>query len=471
VNRRVLLWLLLLGIVAGLWLPWIGSVVITPDLPTFLNVASLILTVLLLLVTIQWPYRLPFVLRRGAVLGTLWTLSSAAYVISKGWPWIGALFSVALTGAVAFGIGPLVGWYNYQKAAAPSDRERTDAEIARTEKALARQEALLEKARQWGNRSQQAALWFQIGNLQKQLNEWERAAESYRQAAALWQQAGRRNQRLLALSNLGLAEIRDRPDLAVETFRQMHGAARLHSHFLRGLLWLIGWPYQGAEIISLVNIGAACKRLKQLQQAFAVLEPAIKASRKYGYTVALAYALNNLGSALAENEPLRALDYYRRALRHCTGFVRDPAGKIMITANIADVHRRLGEYAQAFDLLEDLQALVRQVKSRSLEGLVLRNLGQVYRDAGEPGHALAIFSRAMDYARATRHFSYAAAVLADVSAINVALGRHPEAITALSQAVALLESHSLPRDLEGRTAEHLHARLAELRAEEKPGSA
>lgn len=314
-NRSLLVWLLLLAVMAILWLPWIGSVVITPDLPTFLNVASLILTGLLVIVTIQWPYRLPFVLRRVAVLGTLWALSGAAYVISK------------------------------------------------------------------------------------------------------------------------------------------------------------GWPYQGAEIISLVNIGAACDRLKQPQQAHAVLEPAVKASRKYGYLIALAYALNNLGSAQAENEPLQALDYYRQALRHCTGLARNPTAKIAITANIADIHRRLGEYGQAFDLLEDLQALVRQVKSRSLEGMVLRNLGQVYRDAGEPGHALAIFSRAMDYARATRHFSYAAAVLADVSAINVTLGRKPEAITALSQAIAILEAHSLPHDIEGRTAEHLHAQLAELRAGAMPGSA
>lgn len=466
-NRRVVLWLLLAA-AAILWLPWIGSVVITPDLPTFLNVAALILTGLLVLVTIQWPYRLPFVLRRGAVLGTLWALVNAAYVINRGWPWIGTLYSVAILGAMAFGAGPLFGWYNYQKAAAPSDRERTDAEIAKLEQALAQQEAQLEKARQRENRRQQAALWLQIGNLQKQLDAWERAAESYRQAVALWQQVGGRNQLLLALSNLGLVEIRDRPDLAVETFRQMLALSRQSSRFLRGILWLLGWPYQGAEIISLVNIGAACDRLKQPQQALAVLEPAVKASRKYGYTIALAYALNNLGSAQAENEPLQALDHYRQALRHCTGLVRNAAAKIIITANIADIHRRLGEYERAFDLLEGLQASVRQVKSRSLEGVVLRNLGQVYRDAGEPGHALAIFSRAMDYARATGHFSYAAAVLADVSEINLTLGRRPEAITALLQAIAILESHSLPNDIEGRTAEHLHARLAQLHDGAKP---
>ena len=113
-----------------------------------------------------------------------------------------------------------------------------------------------------------------------------------------------------------------------------------------------------------------------------------------------AYALNGLGNAYVQSDPIRARDMYERALALWRA-AADSGGEGMILNNLGVLHNALGERQQALQLFREALPLMRDAGQVRRSADALLNMGDIYNALARPDEAIAFFEQALAIERAT----------------------------------------------------------------------
>jgi DNA-binding SARP family transcriptional activator len=137
----------------------------------------------------------------------------------------------------------------------------------------------------------------------------------------------------------------------------------------------------------------------------------------------------------------KELRRYEEAVGHYTAAADlfDRAGSLSGRAgaliNLANVHRRLGDYAEGASCLERAQAILAGTEDRFAQAAALNSLGELRREAGQAAESLAPYERALAIAREQGYRPLEAVLLDGFARALHTVGRDDEAFEACRRAV------------------------------------
>jgi len=149
----------------------------------------------------------------------------------------------------------------------------------------------------------------------------------------------------------------------------------------------------------------------------------------------VAVALNNIGTAYKETDPLRAIEYYDRSQKEFEA-LGDPRRAIVL-ANIAEEYGVLGDFAPAIEYSHRSIALADEGGNSRTIGIVCNMRGVLETWRGDYPSALAFLDRALGMDRRADFQWGAAEVLNNIGVVYEAERSHAQAIDYLQQSLAL----------------------------------
>ncbi|MEI6046424.1 MAG: tetratricopeptide repeat protein [Chloroflexota bacterium] len=244
-----------------------------------------------------------------------------------------------------------------------------------------------------GDRKSAAYLWNELGSHYTATGDKKKALEQYQQALALWRELAQPKEEAATLNNLGRIyfNLRDN-NKALESYQQ---ALTIYQTL----------DDPSGKALTLKNLGRLHSQLaaKETEQALTYYQESLALSRRDQASDSdrrdAAYTLNDLGFVYFNQlkELAKALEYYQQAL---------------------ELHRELG--------------------NKHGEAVTLHTLGEVYSKT-DPKKALTYYQEALPLRRAVYDRWGEANTLSGIGKLYRDLDQLKEAITYLSQAVAIEE--------------------------------
>ncbi|WP_167829125.1 tetratricopeptide repeat protein [Nocardia brasiliensis] len=242
-----------------------------------------------------------------------------------------------------------------------------------------------------GNRLGRADALTNLGTLEWQTGNFDRASDLLRQALALYRETGHALGTADALRNLGTVEWQTgNYDRTADLFRQ---ALTLYQEA----------DYPLGEANTLAGLGGARRDNGDYEQATQLLEQALDLYRDTGFPLGEANTLASLGGVRRDNgdyEQATRLLEQALALFQEAGY---PLGEANALGFLGSVRREIGDYRQAADLFRHATALFQEIGHRRGEANALGNLGLVHRDTGDHAQAAAVLRQALVVSREIGH--------------------------------------------------------------------
>jgi predicted ATPase/DNA-binding CsgD family transcriptional regulator len=218
---------------------------------------------------------------------------------------------------------------------------------------------------------------------------------------------------------------------------------------------------------------AAALALRQgdLASARALAEQSLAEARRTDDRLAVARALQTLGSIAGADRDERASGWLRDSLELYTE-VGNQAGRASILNALGEEARQRGELETAAAAYSESLALARSVGDVEAIGTALHNLGQVALGRADVEHARDLFSEAMQVTRDLGDQHLSLAILAGLAEVAAATGPATRAATLLGAAerqaeVAGVRFEQLDREPFERSIERVRGELDEVRFAER----
>ncbi|GAA3605971.1 BTAD domain-containing putative transcriptional regulator [Nonomuraea rosea] len=187
------------------------------------------------------------------------------------------------------------------------------------------------------------------------------------------------------------------------------------------------------------SLGLARWRMADLKRAMDHYERALALSRRAGWPLGEARALQGSGVVLKQlGEPHKAIPRYRRSVKihHTLGSGRGEAGGLN---NLASAYLMLARLDRAEECLQACLPLIRESGDRHLQTLTLVNLALVRRRQARFPEALESLHEALDVAQ-TGGLRYAEAVTYETFGwVHRDVGHHERAIDVFGRSLAIAE--------------------------------
>ncbi len=229
------------------------------------------------------------------------------------------------------------------------------------------------------------------------------------------------------------------------------------------------------------NIGLIYRKIGQNKIAQRYLELTAETARRAGDLYTLATVLNNLAQLqLAENQPLGALDLFRRRQELLTKMGDRLAAGPNLTV-IGTIHERLGHFQQALKIHQQAVNRTRMTGPKSALAAALHHLGLAYHNLNqfEPAveyytesiqlsdliqtiptynnlglihqqqrkynHSLDAFHQALSHLADSPDRYQKAVCLANIASVHEQLGQYSQAADSLQQALEILQAVGHPQ--------------------------
>ena len=166
---------------------------------------------------------------------------------------------------------------------------------------------------------------------------------------------------------------------------------------------------------------------------------------------------------------LQRTGYTRRGLRLTEqaleiGQVHDRSLELHALNNMALVYQATGQPTRALEVYEQALPLMREVGDRAGEATTLNNMALVYRVTGQVRRALEVYEQALPLMREVGDRAGEATTLGNMAVLlHQDLNRRQDAITAMQQAIAVLDGTGLPLTSGGNTRAELQRYLDAMR--------
>jgi tetratricopeptide (TPR) repeat protein len=307
---------------------------------------------------------------------------------------------------------------------------QVDESIAHYQQALA-------KARQEGNRREEAVQWTNLGLVYYNLGQGKRAIECYQQALAIFREIGDRAGEGMSLGNLGFAYSRlVQMERAIEYYQQALAIFREIGN-------------RAGEGTSLGNLGLAYHDLGRVEEAVACFQQALEIAQETGDQQSEGRHLGSLGLAYRDlGHVERAIECFQQALAIAREIGdRQSEGKHLGSLGLA--YRDLGHVERAIECFQQALAIAREIGDRLSEGRHLGSLGLAHRDLGHVENAIECFQKALETAREIGDRLSEGRHLGSLGLTHRDLGQIEQAIDCLQSALAIAREIG-DRQSEGR---------------------
>ena len=112
-------------------------------------------------------------------------------------------------------------------------------------------------------------------------------------------------------------------------------------------------------------------------------------------------------------------------------------GEGIILNNIGEIYRSLGEYPKALDYYQQSLAIDKQLSDKAGEGITLNNIGSVYVNLGEYPKALDYYQQALAIHKQIDNKAGVGTTLNNIGLVYDELGEYPKALDYYQQALAI----------------------------------
>ncbi|MGH9334645.1 MAG: protein kinase domain-containing protein, partial [Vicinamibacteria bacterium] len=182
-------------------------------------------------------------------------------------------------------------------------------------------------------------------------------------------------------------------------------------------------------ITTLVNMAVARRKLRQYEEAAALLAEVVGEARKYRIPSAESSALLNLGNLAIETGHLaEALDHYRASLDIELDLKQN--NEIAYRLDwIAEVYRRSGRYVEALVYLEQARIRLEGIDEPSERAFHLRILGDVQKARGQYDEALQAYLSAIPILERSANLEDLVKARCSLANVYIAQGRFGEALS------------------------------------------
>ena len=274
-------------------------------------------------------------------------------------------------------------------------------------------------------RSQEACIYSNLGEVCRVLGQIGRAREYFDKALAIYIEEGNRSEEGWALHNLGrvygeLGKIRQAGDYYESAFRAFKEASDL-----------------AGEGTALNDLGWVCYILGRLESAQQYYQKALSIRKDIGDRRGEGVTLNNLGRIYRIlGEKKRAQKYYEQAL-DIFREEGDLGREGWTLHNLGKVYNDLGQHEQAIEYLAQALDICREIGDRRGEGATLSAIGGVYRSLGETERALKYYEQVFRISKEIGDIRGEASSLTAIGMVRSILGQKDQAIKYFKQALKI----------------------------------
>jgi len=308
-----------------------------------------------------------------------------------------------------------------------------------------------------GLRKREADCLNHIGNLYKNLSEFQNSIPFLEQGLAIYREAGEQRGEFAALMNLGQSHrYLGKPGAADYVDQALTLARRMENKEL--------------EAFALNELGVLLYISAEIRASLEPFELAAAIFGDLGRKRQQASLLNNLGlirRTLGEQDV--AIKMYRDALR----VFRDekyPDGEADAALNLSAAYSDLFMASEAIEHFELALRLYRQTGNKQREAVVLNNIGVFYNELGDHESARDHYRLSLDLAENVGNRRQQATALKNLGSAHVSLGQPDTALELLTK--ALLISVEIKDRLEEATIltiiGQMHEKAGRYESAEKP---
>jgi diguanylate cyclase (GGDEF)-like protein len=244
------------------------------------------------------------------------------------------------------------------------------------EKAIVDLEETIERAREIGNKKEEADSLFEISNIYIYISEYKVSFKMANLAMSIYK------------------EIRD----------------------LKG------------EVRTLNTIGNIHWYLCEYSEALKFYQNSLKIAEEINERRSKAKSINNIGvtyDSLGEYQ--KALKYHNHSLKIYKD-ICDLSGKAKSYNNIGVIYDNLGEYSKALGYYQRSLKIIKQIGGRSNEATILNNIAIIYDNLGKYSKALKFHKHSLEIKRETRNRRGEAVSLNNIGRIYCDLGNYKKAL-------------------------------------------
>lgn len=180
-----------------------------------------------------------------------------------------------------------------------------------------------------------------------------------------------------------MLELRLSPRARVEWFTQALEAARQKGDV-------------SAELVHLIGLAGAYRKLDSVDHAIAIYKEAMKLAEQAELRELKAELLSSLGLLHRDDGEIQlAMSCFEEQLA-ITNTLAYPRGVSIALINLANVYLATGEIKRAIEYFEQAWDISQRIVDVQTEGLVLANLGRAYNQLGETERALDLYRRQLE---------------------------------------------------------------------------
>ena len=248
--------------------------------------------------------------------------------------------------------------------------------IGDNEKAIVDLEEAIERAREIGNKKEEADSFFEISNIYIYISEYK---VSFKMA-----------------------------NLAMSIYKEIRDSK--------------------GEVRTLNTIGNIHWYLSEYSKALKFYQNSLKKAEEINDRKSNAKSINNIGvtyDSLGEYQ--KALKYHNHSLKIYKD-IDDRAGEAKSYNNIGVIYDNLGEYSKALGYYQRSLKIIKLIGGRSNEATILNNIAIIYNNLGKYNKALKFHKHSLEIKRETRNHRGEAVSLNNIGRIYCDLGNYKKAL-------------------------------------------
>ena len=288
-----------------------------------------------------------------------------------------------------------------------------------------------------------------MGNIYKNLAQYQKAIDYHQQSLAIKKQIGDRKGEGTLLNNLGSV---------YDNLGQYQKAIDLYQQSL-AIKKQIG-DHNG-EGTSINNLGGVYNSLGQYQKAIDYHQQSLVIAQQIGGRNSEATSLNNLGHIYDNlGQYQKAIDYHQKSLA-ISQQIGDRKGEGISLSNLGTSYNHIGQHEKAIDFYQQSLAITKQIGDRKGEGTSLNNLGSVYDNLGQYQKAIDYHQQSLAITQQIGNRSGEATALNNLGTVSYRLGQYQKTLNYFQQSLEIAQQIGV-RNSEGLTLSNLGSSFSKL---------
>ncbi|GAA3437964.1 AfsR/SARP family transcriptional regulator [Kutzneria kofuensis] len=280
-------------------------------------------------------------------------------------------------------------------------------------------------ARRAGDRRGEAAMLFNLGTAQWNMDRQEEAIDSFLAAADIFRELGADDGAAAALNNAGNSH------LELGQFDEAAG------YFDEALELAERSGLRDVEVIGQANIGFVLLELGRLGEAIEHCRRSIELCREAGLRHCEAHSVANLGAALLERgNPAEAIEQLTTALGMFRVLGEVTAG-LEVLHRLANAYQMTARVEPALELAQEALESARRTGNRRAQAMSLSALGLTLHMAGQFPEAMRCFDETLNMLDDIRHLRTRLWILIGAAMAMLPVGRIEEALVTGRRALEL----------------------------------